>query len=89
MFVIMASQRRCRYLRSCEVIELVMNKTLNEVEEGTSEESCSSEEFDSNESIQPIAKCRTCQRMLVLCGKGKHILPHIHFTLTTHPAVCT
>jgi hypothetical protein len=86
MFATMASQRRCRYLRSGEVTELVM-KTLNEAEDGTSDESYSSEESDSNESIQPIVKWKTCQRMLVLCGKRKHILPHVHFTLTTHPAV--
>jgi hypothetical protein len=41
----------------------------------------------SNESIQPAAKSETCHRMSVLCRKGKHILPLVHFTLTTHPAV--
>jgi hypothetical protein len=67
VFVVMASQRRCRFLIAGR---LVVRNLI------------------SNESIQPAAKSETCRRLLVLCGKGKLILPLLHFTLTTHPAVC-
>jgi hypothetical protein len=81
----MASQRRCRFLRSGEVKELVINKTLNEVEDGTSDGSYGSEtgtdESDSNVKHTASCEVQNLSKDVGFVWRGKaHFTPRtFHF----------